>query len=152
MQILLTADVLDIDGSISGTGHHATSGPQRSIRPSPPLRLPHFGGEEGRLVPAGAVGYTTGRKSGIAGGSPGPRFHRPVVAGLRSNPAGQRGADYDRSGLGGSGRRPMRSHRGAAAAATSITPTLAIDWVDAGANSIKNVLASMAQAALQPTR
>lgn len=77
-------------------GDHATSGPQRSIRPST-LRC---GCRISVARRGGCAGWRC-RPPSTAANLPadlrrnpqsGPRFHRPVVAGLRSQPAGQRGA------------------------------------------------------------
>ncbi len=112
-------------------GDHATSGPAAINQTlDTPLRLPHFGGEEGRL-----------RRLALSAAINRPQICQQIFAGTAVRPAisppgrcrasiptcrATRCWTTTRSGLGGSGRRPMRSHRGAAGTRSPITLTLAI--------------------------
>ncbi len=91
-----------------------------------PLRLPHFGGEEGPLAPVGAVGAINRPKSASRSSpEPTPAFHRPVVAGLRSNLPGN-GAGRDPPRAPAAGRRRAIYHE-LAGTRSLLTLTLAIE-------------------------
>lgn len=138
-------------------GDHATSGPAAINQTlDTPLRLPHFGGEEGRLrrlALSAAINRPQICQQIFAGTrSPARDFTARSLPGFDPNLPGNEVLDYD----------PQRARR-LWAQADAISPwsgRYAIaynadaghrDWVDAVANSIKNVLGIDAVAAPQPT-
>lgn len=138
-------------------GDHATSGPAAINQTlDTPLRLPHFGGEEGRLrrlALSAAINRPQICQQIFAGTrSPARDFTARSLPGFDPNLPGNEVLDYD----------PRRARR-LWAQADAISPwsgRYAIaynadaghrDWVDAVANSIKNVLGIDAVAAPQPT-
>lgn len=138
-------------------GNRATSGPAAINQTlDTPLRLPHFGGEEGRLrrlALSAAIDRPQIAKQIFAGTrSPARDFTASSLPGFDPHLAGNDVLDFD----------PDRARR-LWAQANAISPwsgTYAIaynadsghrEWVDAVANSIKNVLGIDATGAPQPT-
>ena len=121
-----------------------------------PLRLPHFGGEEGRLrrlALSAAINRAQICRQIYAGArAPARDFTASSLPGFDPHIEATTHSTSIRTGRGGYGRRPMRSRNGLGRYAIAYNADGGHqEWVDAVANSIKNILGIDAVGAPQPT-